>query len=203
MRILIVNHGIIPVKLYGGTGRVIWYLGKELAKLGHQITFLVTKGSTCNFASVLYIDETKSIVEQIPLGFDLIHFHLRPDGLDTLRTPYIITMHGNKSPLKELDKNTVFVSQNHAKRFSSNSFVYNGLDWDDYVKPDLNHERSYFHFLGNAAWKVKNVKGAIGVINHLPSERLTVLGGVRFNLKMGMRFTFSPKVRFKGMVGGE
>lgn len=29
------------------------------------------------------------------------------------------------------------------------------------------------------------------------------IGGKRFNFKMGMRFTFSPKISFYGMVGGE
>ena len=30
-----------------------------------------------------------------------------------------------------------------------------------------------------------------------------MLGGVRFNFNMGMRFTFSPRIKFCGMVGGE
>ena len=35
MNILIVDcTGIIPARKYGGTERVIWYLGKELSKLG-------------------------------------------------------------------------------------------------------------------------------------------------------------------------
>ena len=61
---------------------------------------------------------------------------------------------------------------------------------------------SYFHFLGNAAWRVKNVKGAIDIVKDVPTEKLKVLGGYRFNFKMGMRFTFSPKISFEGMVGG-
>lgn len=39
--------------------------------------------------------------------------------------------------------------------------------------------------------------------NALPHARLLVLGGTRLNFKMGFRLTLSPKVRFKGMVGGE
>jgi glycosyltransferase involved in cell wall biosynthesis len=56
--------------------------------------------------------------------------------------------------------------------------------------------------LGNAAWRVKNVAGAIDVIKSTQTERLLVLGGVRFNIRMGIRFTFSPKISFAGMVGG-
>ena len=52
-----------------------------------------------------------------------------------------------------LDKNSVFVSKNHANRYQSNEYVYNGLDWDDYGKVDLEKKRKRFHFLGNAAWR--------------------------------------------------
>ena len=81
--------------------------------------------------------------------------------------------------------------------------MHNGLDWNDYSTPELMKSRNYFHFLGNAAWRVKNVSGAINVIKKTKTQRLKVLGGVRFNFKMGMRFTFSTKVGFEGMVGGQ
>ncbi|UBM59520.1 glycosyltransferase [Marinilongibacter aquaticus] len=203
MRILIVNTGHIPVTLYGGTERVIWGLGKELAQRGHELTFLVKQGSSCDFAKVIAIDENKDIVEQIGPDYDVVHFNFRPKGLEKLQIPYIITMHGNSNTLDELDKNTVFVSQNHASRYNSDSFVHNGLDWSEYASPELHKDRKYFHFLGKAAWRVKNVQGAIDTIKKTPSEKLKVLGGVRFNFKMGIRFTFSPRVSFAGMVGGQ
>ena len=97
----------------------------------------------------------------------------------------------------------IFVSRNHASRFGSDSYVYNGMDWDDYGDVDFSRSRDYFHFLGKAAWRVKNVKGAIDVVRAIPGARLKVLGGHRFNFKMGLRLTFSPRISFKGMVGGE
>jgi len=57
-----VNTGLIPVKLYGGTERVIYSLGKELVKLGHDVTYLVKEGSYCNFAKVLFIDTKKLLL---------------------------------------------------------------------------------------------------------------------------------------------
>lgn len=36
----------------------------------------------------------------------------------------------------------------------------------------------------------------------MPHEILHVLGGYRFNFKMGLRFTFHPRIKFHGMVGG-
>lgn len=200
MKILIVDSGCIPVSLYGGTERVIWSLGKELSKLGHSVTFLAGKGSECDFASVKIIDESRSILSQIPNDFDLVHFNFTPAGIEEFRLPYVVTIHGNGN--HQLDRNTIFVSRNHAERHGSDSFVHNGLDWDAYSNPDLDAKRTYHHFLGKAAWRVKNVRGAIDVIEGCKTERLKVLGGVRFNFKMGIRFTFSTAVQFYGMVGG-
>lgn len=203
MRVLIVNNGIIPVHLYGGTERVIWDLGYELNALGHNVSYLVRRGSSCDFASINFIDETKSIVEQISNEYDIVHFNFNPSNLEMLQIPYIITMHGNMNTIQELDKNTVFVSRDHANRYGSDSYIYNGLNWNNYMKPSFNAKRTYFHFLGKAAWRVKNVIGAIDVIKETKTEKLKVLGGHRINFSMGFRFTLSSKISFSGMVGGE
>ena len=202
MRILIVYKSIIPVKLYGGVERAIWSLGKELSKLGHEVVYLVKMGSHCDFASVVYIDDTQSIINQIPNNIDIVHFFSNPEDIDRIKIPYVITIQVNSNDFSEFDENTIFVSKNHAQRYNSDSFVYNGLDWDEYTPPVVSKPRNYFHFLAKAAWSVKNVKGAINVIKKTKTEKLKVLGGVRFNFNMGIRFTFSPKVSFAGMVGG-
>lgn len=199
MNITIVNHSVIPALLYGGTERVIWYLGKELAKMGHKITYLVAAGSQCDFAKIIVFHPEKPINQQIPENTDIVHFNFPVK--EKIAKPNITTIHGNSSPNQVFDINTVFVSHNHAERHNSESFVYNGMEWKDYGKPDLTGPRSYFHFLGNAAWKVKNISGAIDVCN-TANERLVVLGGQRVNFKMGFRFTASSKVKFYGMVGG-
>ena len=59
MHILIVNNTTIPAFKYGGTERIIWWLGKDLVKRGHKVTYLVESGSSCDFAAV------------IPYNFDL------------------------------------------------------------------------------------------------------------------------------------
>lgn len=202
MRILIVNPGIIPVTLYGGTERVIWYLGKELVKMGHEVTYLVAQGSSCDFAQVLHIDGSKKISEQIHKAVDIIHLNYHPQDVEDISNPHVVTAHGNWDYPK-FDKNTIFVSRNHADRYGSDSYVYNGLDWDDYSQPDYSTKRDYFHFLGNAAWRVKNVQGAIDVIKRTKREKLKVMGGNRMNVKMGFRLTTSPRVSFYGMVGGK
>jgi len=201
MNILIVDNGKIPAVNYGGTERVIWYLGKELLKLGHQVSYLVKEGSTCDFAKVIIRDNTKTISSQIPSNIDVVQFNFSPK--EEINIPHIITVHGNSNDKNEFDKNSVFVSKNHAERFGSTSYVYNGLDWSDYGKVDLNNDRKYFHFLAKAAWRVKNVKGAIAVVEQTPQEKLHVVGGTRLNISMGFRFTTSARVRFHGMLGGQ
>lgn len=201
MHVVIVNPSVIPAFKYGGTERVIWYLGKELVKKGHKVSFLVNAGSYCDFAEVIPINPAKKIAEQIPAEADFVHFNIFPDAPVTV--PYLVTMHGNINEQRELDLNTVFISENHAARYGSTTFVHNGLDWNDYGVPDLKNNRKAFHFIGKAAWRVKNVKGAIRVIQLTNKERLMVLGGKRLNISMGFRFTTSMRTKFYGMVGGE
>ncbi len=203
MHIVIAHNSKIPVHFYGGTERVIWYLGQELVQLGHKITYLVEAHSYCDFATVIIRNHSIPIENQIPKDAEFLHFHYAPENTDSLNKPYLITMHGNRNDAVLLDQNTVFVSANHASRFGSNCFVHNGLNWDDYSAPLICQDRKHFHFLGNAAWKVKNVQGAIDVICATQNEKLMVLGGQRFNVNMGIRFTWSNKISFHKKVGGE
>ncbi|TAG99883.1 MAG: glycosyltransferase family 4 protein [Sphingobacteriales bacterium] len=200
MHILLFNPCKIPALLYGGTERVMWDLGYTLTQMGHKVTFLVNKGSYCAFADVLFYDDSKDINKQIPDGVDVVHCQSIPP--QAVKKPYLITIHGNPSFGHLLDKQCVFVSQNHAQRYNSTAFVHNGLDWGNYPIPDLTAKKNYFHFLANAAWKVKNIKGAISITKKA-KEKLVVLGGYRLNLKMGPRFTFDTHVSFKGMVNNQ
>jgi glycosyltransferase involved in cell wall biosynthesis len=138
----------------------------------------------------------------IPEGIDVVHLNHHVNEIPNI--PYIQTMHGNLNHTMELDQNTVFVSKNHAARFGSDSYVHNGIDPMDYGLPILKTEtvKNYFHFLGDAAWRVKNVKGAIQ-ITKLAQQKLRVVGGVRFNFNQGIRLSFDTHVRFDGMQGGK
>ena len=201
MHILIVHDQKIPVAGYGGTERVIWGLAKSLSDLGHQVTFLVPEGSHCPFATVQIWNPNLTLNEQIPAHIDVVHLNHNPQ--EQIAKPYVVTIHGNPSAETTLDKNAIFVSKNHAERYGSQSFIHNGLDWADYGKPNLQQTRTHFHFLGKAAWRVKNVQGAIDTVLKTPKETLAVLGGTRLNLKMGFRMTWSQRVQFYGTVGGQ
>ncbi len=200
MHICIVNNKVIPALKYGGTERVIWWLGKMLVKMGHKVSYLVAKGSYCPFAEVYNWDPVSPFNSQVPERVDVVH--LLTGTNEKPIKPYIVTMQGNLNEAVELDRNTVFVSRNHANRYGSDRFVYNCLDVEDYGKPDLISKRLYIHFLANAAWRVKNVRGAIRIAKDA-GVQLHVIGGVRFNFNMGMRFTFDRNTHFHGMKGGE
>lgn len=199
MHILLVHNTKVPASKYGGTERVVVWLTQQLLRFGHKVSLLVPKDSFVNGANMLLFDEAVALNKQIPENVDVVHLHCKVNELPN--KPYLITMHGNMNSQIALNKNTVFVSQNHAKRFGSNAFVHNGLNPADYGKPCFSKQH-YIHFLGDAAWRVKNVKAAISIA-YKAKLPLKVLGGVRFNFNQGIRLTFNLNAKFYGMVGGE
>jgi len=200
LHILIIFNGRLPVSKYGGTQRVIWSLTKELAGMGHKVTFLAGEGSRCDFAEVQILDFSIPLAGQIPRDVDLVHSFI--NIWEELPKPFMVTIEGNSRPGRDFHINTCFVSRNHASRYGSEVFVYNGMDLEELGKPDLEAKRKYLHFLGKAAWNVKNVKGCIRIARE-SGIPLRVLGGSRINLKMGLRVTLDTNVRFEGMVGGK
>ena len=206
----------LPVKRYGGTERVVWSLAKALHRAGHEVTLIAGKGTAADFARVVELRPGMSVWAQIPDNLDIIHFQnaLPPlpaaayaDGISRALTgkrdiPYVVTVHGNIPGGRLPDPNAIFVSANHASRHGGSAYVYNGLDWEDYPRFTPGLRRKGVFFLGKAAWKVKNLRGAIKIAR-MSGERLDVLGGHRLNLKMGFRFTPDLNVRFHGMVGND
>lgn len=195
----------LPVKLYGGTQRVLWDLASELSRLGHKITLLAAAGTVCPFAErVIVRDPSLQLKEQIPDDVDVCHFNnFVVEKLDVPK-PYVITMHGNVAPGRPMDKNTIFVSKNHASRYGADAFVYNGLDWSNSPKYQQNATRDYFHFIGKGTFKVKNLPGTIKLFQRYADkrcgERFVVMGGTRLQIKHGFRYTFDRRIDFLGMV---
>lgn len=202
MHIGIVKDAVLPTVRYGGTERVAYSLARALSDMGHKVTLFCRAGSEAPFTDIVIPDPRQPLAGQIPAGVDIMHFNdVVPEGFNA--RPYIVTVNGNLAAGAAAPAMAVFVSRNHAERHGSQHYVYNGLDWDDYPTPDLTLQRDSYHFLAKAAWRVKNVRGAIRIVRNVPGARLHVLGGTRLNLKMGFRFTASPRIRFHGMVDNE
>ncbi len=200
MHIAIVIPGSLPVTYYGGTQRVVWYLAKALAELGNRVSLYAdeVKGD-CPFAKIYRLDRNRPFHEQLPDDVDIVHFNNDIFDGESLSVPFVVTLHGNGTT-GDFHPNTIFVSHNHAIRNGCECYVYNGLDWSECPQVQLGLPRSGYHFLAKAAWRVKNVQGAIDVVKKIPQEHLVVLGGQRINIKMGFRCTLSPRIHFKGMV---
>jgi glycosyltransferase involved in cell wall biosynthesis len=200
VRICLVHCERVPPTAYGGTERIVHWLGTELARRGHEITLLAPEGSIAPFGTHYILRGNLPLTPQIPGDVDVVHFHFPTVG--SIDQPYLVTNHGNLPAGLPVDRNTVFVSENHAQRHGASCFVRNGLDPDEYGPVNWSAPRSYVHFLGKAAWRRKNVKGAIDVAR-LAGLTLVVMGGTRLNFNMGFRFTLDPGVRFEGMIAGE
>lgn len=196
VNVALVYPARLPAPLYGGTERVVWCLARELARMGHRVSLLAAPGSRCDFAEVVPVGPGDPIARSIPGDVDLVHLHVAPR--EPIGKPYLVTVHGNAEEAP-LPHNAVFVSRHHARRYGAECFVHNGLDWSEYGAVDLDRKREYFHFLGKAAWRVKNVKGAIQLARRCRRE-LKVLGGHRLNLRMGFRLTLTRWATFHGMV---
>lgn len=207
MNITLVVNGRMPVAKYGGTQRVVWALGRALAAMGHRVTMVCGRGSVSPFARIVERDPSVPLESQIPADSDVVHFqdNAPPDFLP----PHLITCNGNRVSLTPRQRLvSVYVSRDHARRFGCEAYVHNGLDWDMYAGFPLQPagHRRRLHFLAKAAWRVKNVAGAIDVAlaaaGGMPfgPVALDVLGGSRLNFKMGFRFTLSPRIRFHGMA---
>jgi len=195
VKIAITSNIALPVEKYGGAERVIWLLSKELADLGHKVTIVTSSKIRCSFADTLIID-LKSDIRKSLEQFDFVHFNTSHS--QQISFPHIFRIGGNPDFGHKLPQQSVFVSKNQANRYGSSIFIHNGhfqdIDYSSICKRDS------FHFLGKAAWRRKNVKGAILCANKARSGKLHILGGNRLNFNMGFRFTTSFNAKFHGMV---
>lgn len=201
MKILLVLNSRIPTQNYDDAERVLWWQGRQLHEMGHEPLLLVKKKSKCTYAPVLFLEEKKPLEAQIPADVDLVHFFYRPPqlALSALGKPYLITNFDNSTAADTFDPNTVFLSASHAARHGAEVFVYPGLDFRDYGEALLDFPRNYFHFLGDAAWGGRNVRGAVDLAARA-GTRVHVIGGSRVNFRKGLRITLSPSARFHGVL---
>lgn len=190
MRIALVHDALFPVQTYGGTERVVWWLAKGLSERGVDVVLVCKPGSKCPYARVVTADFSRPIENQIE-DIDLFHY------FDTLErkpeSPYVVTIGGNGKPGQTYLPNTIFVSQNHAQRHQSDSFIHHGLDPQDYIFQT--QKKSHLLFLAKTSWKVKNVENAVQIAQ-AANQPLRIVGGKKW------LFSKRGQVRWLGMLGG-
>ena len=191
MKILFEHNGILPVKRYGGTERIIFWLMKELVRRGHKVYLVAAANSDVKQFGIELIprafDDWRAL---IPSDIDIVHL-FSPTTLD-LEFPYLLTVEGNGQLGEAFPKNTVFVSKKHAQNHASLAYVYNGIDLDEYpYTRGTTKSWKNFLFLAKAKWKVKNLKDCIRACKN-NNKHLYVAGG--------RVFTFSRHIHSYGMV---
>ena len=193
MRIALLYHGALPVARYGGTGRVVHWLARGLAELGHEVTLLAAPGSRVPEARLVPVDPYRAEHSDfdprrlLPIGVEVLHAH-RPIAVPGV--PTLWTLHGTATRT-DYPPNMVGLSADHAARSGAAAFVYNGLDPSEFHfrrdKEPFDLFLGRLHSVKGWQWAVKGARRA--------GRKLIVAGAWRPILR--------PGVRAVGPVGGE
>ena len=195
MHVALYTHSRLPVRGYGGTQRVVVWLARGLAQLGHRVTLIAPAGSAVPEASLIALDPREvirpgfDVSPHVPADADLLHAHT---PLTTApQQPHVFTLHGNRRIWEPATPNTIFLSRDHARRHGGAAFVYNGVDPADFVYRE--EKAAYDLFLG----RLHSAKGYRWAIEgaKLADKRLVVAGGWRPSVR--------PSLRFVGSVDGQ
>jgi len=195
MHIVQAVHWRLPVAGYGGAQRAAMWLAQGLAELGHDVTVVGAPGTALpGLKCVSYGAEQPYApafdVRRLVSGpIDVLHFHGPPRSTPTI--PYVWTLQGNMGPGGRADAHTICVSENHAQRHGTHSFVHNGVRLEEYrYEP---RKGDYDLFMA----RLHSVKGwrTAAAIARRCKLKLLLAGG--------WRPSFSRYVRFVGEVSGD
>lgn len=190
----------VPVELYGGSQRVVYWQVKAQTRLGHRVTLLAPPGSTCPGAEVAEVPPGASFTQYLPPAVQVANLH----GVDPIDipVPFVVTTQGNSPIELAYDPHKVFVSADHARRAGSKAFVYNGVDPDEFIYRERKDD--YLLFFSKVSRRAKGVDVALRLARRL-GVRLLVAGGTRFDLRRtgGLWDSLRADVQFCGEVGGQ
>jgi glycosyltransferase involved in cell wall biosynthesis len=197
MHVALYFHSQLPVKGYGGTQRVVVWLARGLAQLGHQVTLIAPRGSRVAEAALVSLDPRQTrqpgfdIGPFLPRSAEILHSHApltkTPPG------PHLFTLHGNLREGRRAPPNTVFLSADHARRHGGAAFVHNGVDPADFVfrrqKADYDLFLGRLHSVKGYRWAIEGARRA--------GRKLVVAGGWRLSLRSSLRYVGSVEGRRK------
>lgn len=193
MRIALLYHGRLPVERYGGTERVVVWLARGLAELGHDVVLLAAPGSKVPEARLVAVDprDAEHIAFDprplLPPGLDVFHAH-RP--ITVPGVPTLWTLHGT-ARRTDYPPNMVALSADHARRSGASAYVHNGLDPTEYRFRSAKAQYDLFlgrlHTAKGWQWAVQGARRS--------GRRIIVAGGWKPVFRRG--------VRVIGRVGGE
>lgn len=194
MHVVQFEHQRVPVEKYGGTQRVVVWLSQALVALGHDVTLLAARGSKVPGVRVVEVDAKDVLTpgfdvrRYVDRPVDVMHYHhlvAHPPNV-----PFVATLHGNLGAGAVAPPYVICLSENHARRCGTASYVYNGINLDEYEF--RTHKSDFDLFLA----RLHSAKGWRVAV------RAAKLGHVRLVVAGGWRPSFSRWVRFAGKVGG-
>jgi glycosyltransferase involved in cell wall biosynthesis len=192
----------IPPTLYGGTQRMIYWLGKALIEAGHQLTLIANAQSHIPGAELRVVageeKDPRAWHRLVPDTTDIVQLFANPKV--EVPKPFMVRIGGNGRPGQQFHPNTVFLSRNHAANHGSRHFIHNGLDPAEYSFSEKRDD--YAVFLAKARWPVKNFRGAVQVARCAGLE-LRVLGSRNWPLNLQRLLPPIRGVRYYGMLGGQ
>jgi glycosyltransferase involved in cell wall biosynthesis len=208
MKIAVCHSRPVPPRDYGGTERMVDWLCKGLAELGHEVTLLAPPGSVpAPGVRLREIRPEAGFVEQVraalPHGVDLLHTHVPFSSEDEARigVRLVTTIHGNGKPGEWFSPGAVFVSANHARRHGRTEFVHNCIDPAEFHSTSQAHiRRNGLMFLSKTNWSVKNLRGAASVARRA-GVSLQVAGGTR-PWSVRLECALRPSWKWWGPVSG-
>lgn len=180
---------------YGGAQRIVVWLAQGLAELGHDVTVVGAPGTAIPGLRCRTMDPDRlydasfDVRRVVPEPVDIWHFHA-PLTLSP-SIPYVHTQQGNMGGGGQVDARAICVSENHAQRHGTRSFVHNAVRLEEYrfepSKDDFDLFLARLH-------RVKGWRTAVAIARRCKID-LVVAGG--------WRPVLSRYVRFVGEVSGE
>ena len=200
VHICLVSDAKLPVRLYGGTERIVQWLAEEFLALGHQVTLVALAGSHLPGVRCIPVAGPREAVQAIPANADICHFHAWPPSGEWPGN-WLFTLHGNAAPGEVLPARTVCISADHARRHGVPVFIHNGVNARELVfRAD---KQDHLLFFSKVRRRVKGAARALRLAR-AHGQRLAVAGGTRLDLLKtgGLRDSLHPSIRFHGEVGG-
>ncbi len=195
MHIVQFQHTRVPVEKYGGAQRVVVWLSQALVELGHEVTLLAGRGSNVPGVRVAEVDAAEvrragfDVHQYVRGPVDVMHYH----GLveHPPHVPYVATLHGNLGPSGIAPPYVICLSQDHARRHGTATYVYNGARLDEY---EFRAAKSDYDLFLARLHSAKGWRTAVQAAKR---------GRFRLVLAGGWRPSLSRWVRFAGEVGGD
>jgi hypothetical protein len=187
----------IPPKLYGGAERFVYWLGKTLVEMGHQVTLIANAQSHIPGVELRALADDESDphawTRLVPDATDIVHLW----DYAEVKKPFLLSVGGNGRPGEKFPANTAFVSRSHAANHGSRHFAYSGVIPENYLFSEKRED--YAVFLAKARWNAKNLHGAIAVARRAGVE-LRVIGSRNWPLNLQRLLPPVRGVRYYGMI---